>query len=335
MTSVAEVDDLVGYMSGIKIPAGSREIVQLVLDGAQADLETFLGYELIQSGLPAETAYVTDPRTLMLMTSRWPVASVQSIADSQGNVPSWDFDNTGNIIVRDCSYDCNGYTITYTPGLPPAQLNLAKLLVLRVASREVTNKHDDTRSVRDVNGRLPKPLPEGWQTGEKKQFSRWRRRDSVYSRPRTAGPGVLPVSDLTDGYLGYPGYDFGFGVCIPESEVIDVGDGPFTPPSVATEVPSVDVLRGNSWSQKLTMPAMDRAGNALDWSGSTFTASCRELPDASISVTATGSPPVVVLQLTGEQTATVRGEIHWYLAEDVVMGGNDFVEGAIVLLDRE
>lgn len=200
------VEELVGYMSGVNIPSGSREMVQLVLDGVQGQLETFLGYALVQDPVTtAETVVVADQRTLMLMTSRWPVASVETIFDSQGDVPNWDFDDTGNIVIRDDPYDFNGYTITYTPGLPPAQLVQAKLSILRVASREVTNKHDDTRSARDINGRLPTPLAEGWAKGEMKQFSRWRKRSGgIYSRPRTAGLGVLPSSE-------YPGMNGGLG----------------------------------------------------------------------------------------------------------------------------
>lgn len=196
MTALANVQELRAYMSNIRLTDGALSVVQGIIDGTQGELEMWLGYPLIGEPVTDEAVYVIDARTRILGTSQWPVASVESITDTSGNAVSYQWDDAGNLLVSDSIFDVGGYTMSFTPGLPPQPRAAAKNLILRVASREVTNKHDDTRSDRDTFGRPIAPVPEGWQKGEKRQFSRFRRRSTgIYSRQRYAGPTLLPAAD--------------------------------------------------------------------------------------------------------------------------------------------
>lgn len=95
-------------------------------------------------------------------------------------------------------------------------------------------------------------------------------------------------------------------------------------------------MRGNSWAHQLEMPAADKASVPLDWSSSVFVASSKELPDGTITVTKTGTPPVVTLQLTKDQTAAITSRVvEWYVAESDVFAGNKFVKGRIFFEDQE
>jgi len=200
MTAVVSSDELVAYMSGIVLPPAALSIVDTVLSGNQGDLETYLGGPILDdTPIVAERAYVTAaqydnpvdyrPR---LLTQIWPVAAVTAVSDSAGNPVTYEFTRDGKIRLTVDVIDGSGYFVSYTPGLPPGPLDQAKLAIMRVSSREMQNKHDDTRSTAGLDGRQPDPLPEGWQAAELKRFSRWRRR-GVFSRPRPYGPEAGPA----------------------------------------------------------------------------------------------------------------------------------------------
>jgi hypothetical protein len=199
MNQVATSAELIAYMSSITLPAGIGDTVDIVLQGLQGELETWLGYDLIGDPIVAEAAYVSGaqydytvdyrPR---LLTQLWPIGAVTAVSDSAGNAVPFALSGTGQLRLTVDTIDGSGYLVTYTPGLPPAALATAKGMILRVASREMQNKHDDTRSTAGLDGRPPAPLPEGWQPGEMKPLSRWRRR-GVFSRPRPYGPDAGPT----------------------------------------------------------------------------------------------------------------------------------------------
>lgn len=200
MTVVVSGDDLVAYMSGIRLPPDAVQVLDVILSGLQGELETYLGGPVLDDApIVAERAYVSGaqydyevdyrPR---LLTQLWPIASVTAVSDSAGNAVSYTLSRDGKLRLAVDTIDGSGYLVTYTPGLPPGPLDQARVAIMRVASREMQNKHDDTRSTSGVDGRQPDPLPEGWQPAELKRFSRWKRR-GVFSRPRPYGPDAGPT----------------------------------------------------------------------------------------------------------------------------------------------
>jgi len=67
--------------------------------------------------------------------------------------------------------------VTYTAGLDAAADNTValKLLVLRAASREVQNLHDDVVGMKDLTTRNIAPLTTGFTVEEMNSVKRWRR----------------------------------------------------------------------------------------------------------------------------------------------------------------
>lgn len=102
-----------------------------------------------------------------------------------------------------------------------------------------------------------------------------------------------------------------------------------TAPNDPARCPDTTVQRGNAWSSgTITLPANDPDDNPITWG--TFTVSSPQLEDDTITIQASGSPPVLVLSLTAAQTDAITvGWVHWYVAEDTAMGGNEFLTGRI------
>jgi hypothetical protein len=66
-------------------------------------------------------------------------------------------------------------TITYTAGLDGGTVPLFKLLILRAATREMQNMHDDVVGVKDLNTRNVAPLVTGFLDSELASVRRYRR----------------------------------------------------------------------------------------------------------------------------------------------------------------
>lgn len=106
-------------------------------------------------------------------------------------------------------------------------------------------------------------------------------------------------------------------------------------PLVPGKAPDTEVMRGNPWTQPLTMRATDTAGNPVDWTASTFTVTSTQTADIAWDVDTTDpTNPVVTLTLTGTQTVGLPRYVHWYLADDVVMG-DQFMTGRILVRDQQ
>lgn len=202
MTIVAP-QDLVDYMSGIRLPAAATAALPGILDGLQGDIEAFLRYP-IEPNQTAITETVGITAAGYFATSVWPIASVTTITDSTGAAfTNYTFDASGDLsAIGQGPWDPSGYTITYVPGLPARPMAIAKSRILRAAAREVANMHDDSRIPSgDPNGRKSADQPIGFQKGELKALSRWKRRaEGVYSRPQPYLPGVGPSYDAYGGY---------------------------------------------------------------------------------------------------------------------------------------
>lgn len=97
--------------------------------------------------------------------------------------------------------------------------------------------------------------------------------------------------------------------------------------------PDVTVLRGNGWSQQITLPAADTDDNPITWGTVTVTS---EQTD-QITVQQSGSGTVdVVLSLTAAQVDAITGNyMHWYVSEDTAMAGNEFLTGRVKLVQSQ
>ena len=66
--------------------------------------------------------------------------------------------------------------VTYTGGLNGDDIQMFKLFILRAATREMQNMHDDVVGVKDLTTRNVAPLETGFSERELLALRRWRRR---------------------------------------------------------------------------------------------------------------------------------------------------------------
>jgi hypothetical protein len=66
--------------------------------------------------------------------------------------------------------------ITYNGGLDGGQIHVFKLMILRAATREMQNMHDDVVGIKDLNPRGVAPVETGFLEKELLAIRRWRRR---------------------------------------------------------------------------------------------------------------------------------------------------------------
>jgi len=66
--------------------------------------------------------------------------------------------------------------VTYTGGLDGEAISMFKLFILRAATREMQNMHDDVVGIKDLNPRNVAPLETGFTERELLALRRWRRR---------------------------------------------------------------------------------------------------------------------------------------------------------------
>jgi hypothetical protein len=200
------VDELVDYMD-IKLSNRQKRAAGYVLDGLQSELEGFLrrpvevtefteDYVISSEnvGLPLDSFFYDyhldttqeysgvfqPPITVYLRNS--PVASVETVYvtnPSSGASVTAEFGR--DYIVRRFGIELfvgfpnDKVTISYTAGLDGDAIKIFKLLILRAATREIQNMHDDTVGVKDLTTRNVAPLITGFTDEERKSIRRWRR----------------------------------------------------------------------------------------------------------------------------------------------------------------
>ena len=75
----------------------------------------------------------------------------------------------------DYGYPDDLMTITYTAGLDGASIPVFKLMILRAATREMQNMHDDVVGVKDLNPRNVAPMMTGFMDTELSTLRRYKR----------------------------------------------------------------------------------------------------------------------------------------------------------------
>jgi hypothetical protein len=66
-------------------------------------------------------------------------------------------------------------TVNYTAGLDGENIKMFKLMILRAATREMQNMHDDVVGVKDLNTRNVAPLETGFSDRELASVRKYRR----------------------------------------------------------------------------------------------------------------------------------------------------------------
>jgi hypothetical protein len=206
---LVDSDDLATYMDIGRFNNRQEDNANLIIAGVQSEIETFLRrpielsqlveeyripedylhvsasayfYDLTTdtSVLPIERA-VQPPYVLHLNNS--PVASVSLVRRKGLNEASY------TTMIAGQQYSVSGYGIdlfnvvsfdrievTYTAGLDGDAIPYLKLLVLRVASREMQNLTDDVVGLKDLTTREVAIRDVGLTDGDKATLKRWRRR---------------------------------------------------------------------------------------------------------------------------------------------------------------
>lgn len=203
---LVSVADLTKYMD-IRFSNRQEEAAEFVLEGLQSELEGYLRRPvepteftetyIIDSnyvGVPTSSffynesldttfntvSYFSPPTTVYLRNS--PVISVDSVVIRQQT------ENTGtpqtegrDFVVRRYGIDVyrafanDEVTVTYTAGLDGSAIRVFKLMILRAATREMQNMHDDVVGVKDLETRNVAPLEVGFLEKELLSIKRWRR----------------------------------------------------------------------------------------------------------------------------------------------------------------
>lgn len=177
--AIIEVDDLIDYMSDIDLSSDQRTAAEFVIAGAQAEVESYLGR-------PLERVTRTETLVPDLNGVIWPYATpIVSVSGITylGNggvilpmlVPVVNPGSNGIYV----GWGYGPVTITYVGGLHPQAVPIARLTVLRIAAREMENRHDDTLSVRDLSTDSSDPNPLGMQPEDERRLERWRHRTVV------------------------------------------------------------------------------------------------------------------------------------------------------------
>ena len=207
--ALATVADLKKYMD-ITFSNTQEEAAQMILTGLEADLEHYIGRPVTAASFSetyvAEANYTGSSaysffydynidRTLttvtdvtkppyVVYTRQTPIVSVASVTVQGQTDSSATTQTVGNdYVVRRYGIDMfrvndnDKIVINYTAGLDSAADNTSalKLVILRAASREVQNLHDDVVGMKDLTTRNVAPVETGFTPEELNSVKRWRR----------------------------------------------------------------------------------------------------------------------------------------------------------------
>ena len=200
------VADLTKYMD-IRFSNRQEEAAEFVLEGLQSELEGYLRRPVEPTeftetyimdsnfvGVPTSaffynesldttlntSTYLMPPNTIYLRNS--PVVEISSVTIRQQTEKTGVAQTEGNdYTVRRYGVDLyrayanDEVTIEYTAGLNGNEIKVFKLLILRAATREMQNMHDDVVGIKDLETRNVAPLETGFSERELLSVKRWKR----------------------------------------------------------------------------------------------------------------------------------------------------------------
>lgn len=205
--------DLVNYMD-VKFTLRQQDAAEMILAGLQSEMEAYLGRPVevqefeeqhvvesmyrgvpmgtflsapphsytdsfVQSNMVDNTTWATPPNTIYLRNS--PVTAVSEVTAKTLNGQTRTLTPEDDYIVRrfgiDYFYALDGdtITVTYTAGLDGTAIPMFKLMILRAASREMQNMHDDVVGLKDLTTRNTGPLVTGFLDTELNSLRKYRR----------------------------------------------------------------------------------------------------------------------------------------------------------------
>lgn len=205
--------DLVNYMD-IKLTLRQQDAAEMILAGLQSEMEAYLRRPIeveefeekhvvesmyrgvpmgtflsapphsytdsfVQSNMVDNTSWATPPSTIYFRNS--PVVDVESVTVKSVNGQLRTLVVDDDYIVRrfgiDYFYALDGdiITVNYTAGLDGTAIPMFKLLILRAASREMQNMHDDVVGIKDITTRNVGPLVTGFLDTELMSLRKYRR----------------------------------------------------------------------------------------------------------------------------------------------------------------
>lgn len=202
---LVSVNDLTTYMD-IKFSNRQQRASEFVLAGLQSELEAYLRRP-IEAGtfiedhvvpgdygaFPASShmydwtldttgnppSYILPAVTLYMRNS--PVANVQDVkiypasGASVNAVEGTDFVTQRYGIDLYLARPNDRVQVAYSAGLNGEAIPMFKLLILRAATREMQNMHDDVVGLKDLETRNVAPLTTGFTPEELQSVRRWRR----------------------------------------------------------------------------------------------------------------------------------------------------------------
>jgi hypothetical protein len=204
---LASTTDLERYMD-VKFSNRQLYAAEFVLEGLQSELESYLRrpvevksfvedyrVESTNVGIPTSSffydtslgsdqkpqTFLQPPYTVYLRNS--PVVSVSSVKVTSPlpNSATETLEDGRDYVVRRYGIDVyrsfanDNINVTYTAGLAGDEIKHFKLLLLRAATREMQNMHDDVVGIKDLETRNVAPLTTGFTPEEVASIRRWRR----------------------------------------------------------------------------------------------------------------------------------------------------------------
>lgn len=210
---IVSVNDVKTYMD-IKLSARQEDAAEMILAGLQSELEAFLrrpieveefteeirldsghlgvpmGTFLTANDNTYNSSFTTSPRNDMTTWATPPPAvyfkNTPIVSISEVKVKP--LFGAEKVLQEEVDYITRKYgidyyygwsddliTVTYTAGLDGASIPVFKLLILRAASREMQNMHDDVVGVKDLNTRNVGPVVTGFLDSELASVRKYRR----------------------------------------------------------------------------------------------------------------------------------------------------------------
>ena len=208
MANLVTVDDITTYMD-IELTNLQEDAAEFILDGLESDLELYLGRPVTQRDF-TETYVVPShhvsvpwgsylgsnstgnhylgnapslrsPYVVYFVNS--PVNSVTSLtATTASSSPvTRTLTEGADFFVYDYGVEIpyalprEKLTVTYNAGLNGAAIKVFKNVILRAASREMQNMHDDVLGIKDLETRNVGPMDTGFLETELRAVKRYRR----------------------------------------------------------------------------------------------------------------------------------------------------------------
>ncbi len=203
---LVSINDLLTYMD-IKLTLRQQDAAEMVLEGLQSELETYLRRPIEPDdfveehtldnnhvGVPMSSffyntaldttmspiTYTQPPVTIYLANS--PIVSVTQVRLKPNLQSSWIvMENERDYVARRYGIDLfRGWAddrveITYRAGLDGSNIKMFKLMILRAATREMQNMHDDVVGVKDLEPRNVAPMETGFLDKELAAVKKYRR----------------------------------------------------------------------------------------------------------------------------------------------------------------